>query len=156
MVDWKHSNFIFKIKEIKYEFEEEIVQNYDPTKSEELTFKCDGNFNLFQKVYINDKELERKYYTVKEGSTIITVNKDYLSSLEDGSYTLKVEYSNGKVASTKFTVGVKEENKVEASKNENSNEEVPKTGDNVLVYLFLLIISIAGILKVSKVIKSKI
>lgn len=148
MIDGQNTNFIYKIKEIKYEFEDEKEQKYDPTSDDSLTFKCDVNINLLNKVYVNDQVLDTKYYTLKEGSTIITLNKEYLSSLSDGSYILKLELVNEKIVSTKFTVETKpQKNNETILENNNSNiEEVPKTGDNVILYICMFTISVIGIL----------
>ena len=42
-----------------------------------ITFKIDADYSLFDKLYIDGKEVPKQYYTVKSGSTIITLSADY-------------------------------------------------------------------------------
>ncbi len=48
------------------------------------------------KVYIDGVLVDEKNYTSKEGSTIITLKKDYLETLSIGKHELKVVFGNGK------------------------------------------------------------
>ena len=68
---------------------------------------------------VDDKEVDNKYYTVKEGSTIVTLSKDYLSALKEGTHTLSIISSNG-TAETTFTI-VK------------SDVTIPDTGNTVSI-----------------------
>ena len=75
----------------------------------------------------------------------ITFNSDYAKSLAVGEHTLKVAVADGEVSTT-FTI-------------ENSSEKVsttttnPATGDNIIIYITLFVISLLGIIAIS--IKSK-
>ena len=96
-----------------------------------LTFKIQAPYNLFLnggKVYVDGKETNN--FTSKEGSTIINLSKEYLSSLEEGEHTLKVLFNDGKSAITRFTV----------SKSSN-----PNTGDHILLYVLIFGVSLVGI-----------
>lgn len=119
---------------------------------DEISFKIDEDYTQFingGKVYIDDKEITE--YTSKEGSTIITLNSDYLKTLSKGEHTIKVEFNNGKYATANFQV--KEEEK--ASSNEANNQvkdktvKNPNTSDSVMIYVYLLIISIIGLTGIS-------
>ena len=54
--------------------------------SEGLSFTSNAEYNDFVKVLVNDKEVESKYYTVKEGSTIVTLQPSFLGTLKEGTY----------------------------------------------------------------------
>ena len=81
------------------------------------------------KVLVNDKELSKENYTLKSGSTIVTLNKKYLSTLKADEYTLSVEYNDGVKVSADFKV----------------EEMPPKTGDNIVKFFVSGIISIIGL-----------
>lgn len=113
--------------------------------NKDLVFKIDMDYKLFDKLYINDKEVDKKYYEVTEGSTVITLKKDYLDTLDNNEYTLKATFTNGSNATTTFTVNkeniVTEENKEKTEKEEKN----PKTLDMLGIYSIIGIISLMGI-----------
>lgn len=142
---------LLKITEPLYVFEKPANNSNTYVKEEpsDITFKCDGELELLGKVYINGKELSKEYYTLKKGSTIITIKKEYLSTLNSGDYTLELKYSNGRVAKTSFEVAAKKvETKSEVVKN-------PNTSDNFVIYATILILSLVGTLKVVHSFKRK-
>lgn len=108
---------------------------YTKGKDKEAVFKIDANYNLFidgGKVFVNDKMLTSEDYTSEPGSTIITLSKQFMSSLSNGNYTLKVVFNNGATSETIFTV----------------TEPVvvnPNTYDNIITYISLLGLSIIGL-----------
>ena len=68
-----------------------------------LSFTADGDFNKFKSVKINGTELAAENYTKAAGSTVITLNNDYLSTLAVGAHTIAIIYTDGD-CSTNFTV----------------------------------------------------
>ena len=123
-------------------------QSYVLGTNEELTFKSDADINDFQKLLVDNEEVDSDYYTLKEGSTIVTLNKEYLNKLSKGSHSLQIVSTNGTVA-TVFTIREKE-----TPKNENTNTNVEdnkstdkkdaksvKTGDANNPYIMTLIAS---------------
>ena len=121
---------------IAYKFITEDNQIY---KDENLIFKINGDYSLFDKVYINDEELDLSNYNSEEGSTIITLLKNYLETLKTGTYSIKVSYTTGVIAASNFII--KEQENIE----QDNEIENPNTGDNILVYVFLAFISIVGL-----------
>ena len=110
-------------------------QTYTINKDDTLTFRINADYSLFEnggKVYVDG--IETTEYTSKSGSTIITLNKDYVNSLSVGEHTLKVAFNNGGEATTKFTV---------AKAEESTNN--PQTGDNIMFYISMLGLSIIGL-----------
>ena len=89
-------------------------------KNEDLTVKFDAPVDELVEVLINGNKLDKEYYTATEGSTVLTVSKTYLKTLENGTYTLVAKYENDKKVETTFVV----EN---AQRNE-ANENHPQTG----------------------------
>ena len=68
-----------------------------------LSFTSNAAFADFTKVQVDGKDLDASNYTVKEGSTIVTLNAAYLNTLSVGKHTLSVVSANG-TATTEFTI----------------------------------------------------
>lgn len=119
-----------------YEYIDDTAnQTYKINQDETLTFRINADYSLFEnggKVYVDGTETTE--YTSKSGSTIITLNKDFVNSLSVGEHTLKVAFNNGGEATTKFTV-------VKAEESTNN----PQTGDNIMFYISMLGLSIIGL-----------
>ena len=72
----------------------------------ELTFTSDASFADFVRVELDGTALEEKNYTKREGSTIITLNRDFAAALSVGEHTLAIVSQHG-TATAKFTVKAK-------------------------------------------------
>lgn len=125
-----------------YEYIDDTAnQTYKINQDETLTFRINADYSLFENggvVYVDGTETTE--YTSKSGSTMITLNKDFVNSLSVGEHTLKVAFNNGGEATTKFTIAKAEETKTEESISNN-----PKTGDNIMFYISMLGLSIIGL-----------
>ena len=94
-----------------------------------LTIKGNGDFSKFVGVKVDGNLLDTKYYTAKEGSTIISLKAEYLNTLSVGSHTFEIIWNDGS-ASTNFTI------------EEDEMIDVPQTGDNTpIVGWYVLLIS---------------
>lgn len=107
------------------------IVNNEEKKS--LTFRSNATFADFILVELDGKTLDEKYYTKAEGSIIVTLNNDFVSTLSVGEHTLGIVSESG-TATAKFTVKA----------SEISNES-PETGDNNMVdfWSFAAILSLA-------------
>lgn len=94
-----------------------------------LTFVSDAVYADFISVSVDGKVINSSYYTVSEGSTIVTLKSFYLSGLAEGSHTLTISSANGD-ASTKFTV-VKKVNS-NTDKTNSSNHKGSKSGGSTV------------------------
>lgn len=130
-----------EINSNEYKFLDGENQNYTINKDNELKFRIDAEYSLFDKVYIDNELVDANNYTSKEGSTIITFNKDYINNLSVGEHTLKVVFNDGE-ATTKFSV-LKEE------------IENPSTKDNFEKYVITSIVSIVGLIGCTLILKNK-
>ena len=72
----------------------------------ELTFTSDASFADFLRVELDGTALDEKNYTKREGSTIITLNRDFVATLSAGEHTLSIVSKSG-TATAKFTVKAK-------------------------------------------------
>jgi hypothetical protein len=112
-----------------------------------LSFTSNAEFDDFLKVQVDGKDLASSNYTVKEGSTIITLNPTYLKTLSVGKHTLAIVSANG-TASTEFMIEVATETDDETNPPQAGETAVPQTGDNsnmvlwsALLLVFAAIIS---------------
>ena len=114
-----------------------LVEAKDATvnngEKKSLTFRSNAAFADFIRVELDGKTLDEKDYTKAEGSIIVTLNNNFVSTLSVGEHTLGIVSESG-TATAKFTV--------KASEIPN---ESPKTGDDnmVAVWSFAAVLSLA-------------
>ena len=108
----------------------------------ELIFRSNAAFSDFIRVELDGKTLDEKNYTVKEGSTVVTLKADYVATLSAGEHTIGIVSESG-TAETTFTVNAKA---VEDEKEMKS----PETGNNGATALWIaLILSCGGAIVVT-------
>ena len=116
-----------------------------------LSFTSDAEYADFLKVMVDGKELKTTDYTVKEGSTIVTLNAAYLETLSVGKHTLEIESKNG-IAKTEFTITAAQTGGSDQTGSDTTPQEPdknggdttsPQTGDssNILLWVALLFLS---------------
>lgn len=128
-------------KKIVYNVIEGANQTYTLSKSKELRIKINADYTLFDnKVYIDEKLVDKDNYTSESGSTIITLKRSYLETLNVGEHKLKVSFKDGAEVETKFEVAKAplEETNTEITSN-------PKTFDNITIYIAIAVMSATGL-----------
>ena len=110
-----------------------------------LSFTSNAAFADFIKVQVDGKDLDVSNYTVKEGSTIVTLNAAYLNTLSVGKHTLSIVSANG-TATTEFTITAAQTGGGTTPQEPGKNEGAvtnPQTGDssNMMLWIALLILS---------------
>ena len=156
------------VEKIVYEVIDGAEQTYTITEDTEARFRINADYSLFnKKVYVDDILVDDANYTSESDSTIITFNKSYVDTLSVGEHTLRVAFTDGGEATTKFTIAKKaEENNNNNNENNNENNNNgnnnntpsqtenedkkdnssnPKTGDNVILYVAIASMSIIGL-----------
>ena len=133
------------VEKIIYEVTEGDNQKYTITKNTEAKFKIDADYRLFEgKVYIDNVLVDSENYTSESGSTVITFKQSYIDTLSVGQHTLKVVFSDGGEATTKFIVA-----------SVITEIDNPKTGDNIIFYITIGIISLISLVGTSTYIYKK-
>lgn len=74
-----------------------------------LSFRSTAPLNELQDITINGETVDPSNYALEEGSTIVKLKHDYLSTLDTGKYELAV-VSDSKTAKGEFTVAAPESN----------------------------------------------
>ena len=98
-----------------------------------LSFTSNAAFADFLKVQVDGKDVDASNYTVKEGSTIVTLNASYLETLSAGKHTLAIVSDTG-TAETEFAVLAAEEEVADSkTANDGDKELLAKTGDGSML-----------------------
>ncbi len=143
--------------DVEVEEEEEEIevlkgskQKYTQGADEGLSFRFDAKVKNFRRLKIDGKTVDKANYEVTEGSTIITLDPEYMDTLKAGKHTLKAIFKDGS-AEVKFTVleGAKVEASAPAADADKLN---PSTGaaEFVGAAAALAVVSIAGAVALSK------
>jgi hypothetical protein len=73
---------------------------WTPDSNTGLVIRSNAPFSEFVNVLINGKVLDKQYYSASEGSTIITISEEYLSTLENKEYTIEIVSEYGSATTT--------------------------------------------------------
>lgn len=116
-----------------------------------LSFTSNAAFADFQKVQVDGNDVDSSNYTVKEGSTVVTLNASYLETLPAGKHTLAIVSDTG-TAETEFTVVAAEKQPADdgsandKAASDGDKESLAKTGDgSMLPITALSILAVASI-----------
>ena len=113
-----------------------------------LTFRSNAAFGDFIRVELDGKTLDESNYTVKEGSTVVTLKADFVATLSVGKHTLAIVSESG-TATAEFTVYATAEEAEEAEEIEEVEEIedddiCPPTGYDGNMPLLLTLMFVSG------------
>ena len=90
---------IIYVQNVSYSITDKPTSSVDD--SSDVVFRSEANVASFVRVEVDNKVVDPANYTVTEGSTIITLKKEFLATLTTGTHTLSIVSKNG-TASTSF------------------------------------------------------
>ena len=99
-------------------------------KNNSARFKVNAEYSLFNSIFVDNVLVNAKNYTVKEGSAIITLKKEYVNTLSVGTHTLKITFSDGGEVITKFSVLEALNGNNNNNNNGNNNSSKDNNNDN--------------------------
>lgn len=117
-----------------------------------LTVICDADLNDFVGLSVDGKAIDGKHYTVEEGSTVIILKPEFLSTLSIGKHTLSINFTTG-LAETKFEIKQSDLTNTETNtENTESGEDSQNTGsatspctkDNTKILLWFILLIVSG------------
>lgn len=166
------SSFILSFEEPPFEYKilEGANQTHTVNEDGSLTVKANGELSKFVKLLVDRKEVPEKDRTIVSGSTIATLSKDYLDTLSEGTHELTFVYTDGEI-STNFTIakvntptGTTEDDTTsnvpvttpEVTEEETKTSNSPKTGDNITVWISLMLLSSLGIFVTYKYLRKRV
>ena len=109
----------------------------------ELIFTSNAPLSEFISVTIDGQVVDEKNYVKEEGSTIIKLKADYLSTLSAGNHTISINSTSGS-ATTAFTIEETATTSSGATIAVSPDAKSPKTGDNNNLFLWTTMLCIAG------------
>ena len=122
-------------------------------EKKDLTFTSDAAFEDFIRAEVDGATVDPNNYTVKSGSTVVTLKGDYVATLSAGEHTLGI-VSDGGTAEAKFTVNKKADNTA-ANTTDAKNSNSPKTGQESNMMLWVVLLIVCGVAIAATVIVSK-
>ena len=106
-----------------------------------LTFRSNALFGDFIRFELDGETVDPMNYVVKEGSTIVTLNADYVATLSQGEHTIGIVSQSGTATAT-FTVN--------AVAHTDKTTKSPETGNDVNTAMLLtLILSCGGVIVIT-------
>ena len=118
-----------------------------------MSFRSNAAFSDFIRVELDGKTLDEKNYTASEGSTVVTLDADYVSTLPTEEHTIGIVSESG-TATTTFTVNAKADS-TDSPQAGRNNTNTPQTGDNGTLALWIALLLTSGCLLAVTVIYGK-
>lgn len=119
--------------------------------SGDYVVRIDCDYTKFVDLYIDGKLIDKDNYTVKSGSTIITLKADYIKTLSVGKHTIRANFTDG-YAETNVTINESNDKNDNLNNKTSNKESKVKTSDNTLFFIWtgLLFASLIGLILSSK------
>ena len=126
------------VDDVEYHIIEGANSEYNEDEGGNIIIKSDGPFVKFVEVKVDGDVLDSKNYKAKKGSTVITLLKSYLDTLDEGKHEIEIVFTNGS-ANTDIDVIKKDDDsttpKAEEPKAEEPTPEEPTPEEPTVKYL---------------------
>ena len=113
---------------VEYEILDGANTSWEQNSDGSLSIRGSGAISKFVGVKVDGNLVDVKNYTVKEGSTIVTLKADYLNTLSVGNHTFEIIWTDG-TASTRFTVSKSDSGSAEPKDNDGNNGKNDNTNN---------------------------
>lgn len=113
---------------VDYEILDGANTSWEQNSDGSLSIRGGGAISKFVGVKVDGNLVDVKNYTVKEGSTIVTLKADYLNTLSVGNHTFEIIWTDG-TASTRFTVSKSDSGSAEPKDNDGNNGKNDNTNN---------------------------
>ena len=113
---------------VDYEILDGANTSWEQNSDGSLSIRGSGAISKFVGVKVDGNLVDVKNYTVKEGSTIVTLKADYLNTISVGNHTFEIIWTDG-TASTRFTVSKSDSGSDEAKDNDGNNGKNDNTNN---------------------------
>ena len=127
-----------------YEILEGAGSTHENEDNNTITIRANGKFEKFEGIKVDNEIVDKKYYTAKSGSTIVTLSADYLNTLGIGEHKIAFIYDDGEVE-TIFKIAEKDSTD-KANNNNKNTQTTPKTDDTSNMSVWIVGLTISGIL----------
>lgn len=126
------------IDSLKLKAAPKIIEGANQTvkQGNSAAFKSDADFSYFKYVLVDGKQISSDSYTIKEGSTIVTLKSEFVNTLSVGKHTLSIVSKTGS-ADTEITVE-------KAAVPSDISEDVANTRDGNMVLLTAAFVTLSG------------
>ena len=133
MQDSRVETFTYTIKipapdSVDYEILDGANTSWEQNSDGSLSIRGSGAISKFVGVKVDGNLVDVRNYTVKEGSTIVTLKADYLNTLSVGNHTFEIIWTDG-TASTRFTVSKSDSGSDEPKDNDGNNGKNDNTNN---------------------------
>ena len=113
---------------VDYEILDGANTSWEQNSDGSLSIRGSGAISKFEGVKVDGNLVDVKNYTVKEGSTIVTLKADYLNTISVGNHTFEIIWTDG-TASTRFTVSKSGSGSDEPKDNDGNNGKNDNTNN---------------------------
>ena len=113
---------------VDYEILDGANTSWEQNSDGSLSIRGSGAISKFVGVKVDGNLVDVRNYTVKEGSTIVTLKADYLNTLSVGNHTFEIIWTDG-TASTSFAVSKSNSGSDEPKDNDGNNGKNDNTNN---------------------------
>lgn len=113
---------------VDYEILDGANTSWEQNSDGSLSIRGSGAISKFVGVKVDGNLVDVRNYTVKEGSTIVTLKADYLNTLSVGNHTFEIIWTDG-TAATRFTVSKSDSGSAEPKDNDGGNGKNDNTNN---------------------------